>query len=313
MSKLPIVLSINPWYFCNFDCNFCYLTPSQLNDKKLLDLNLLKTRINEIEELFEITLVDIYGGEIALLPKDYFDSLIRLFKTKSIPINLITNLSMVSSHFLDESVELSVSWDGDLRRRWQDVYRNLSTIGRDVHILMLASKEMISWSEAQLSHIISMLNQASTVKSVEIKPYSTNQANQFRVSHLDYENFVKRWFSYSREFIFVNEENLKGVFSGESNSFSDNHLYITPKGEFSVLDFDEFGHEYFKAVNTISDYLEWSNLEKIKAQNNLVCNNCEYQGVCLTEHLRDVKSKEDSCNGYHHLIKWYQGGMNAGL
>ena len=30
----PITVSINPSYFCNFRCDFCYLTSEQLGDQK---------------------------------------------------------------------------------------------------------------------------------------------------------------------------------------------------------------------------------------------------------------------------------------
>ena len=31
-------LSINPTYYCNFRCDFCYLTPEQLGDRQKIDL-----------------------------------------------------------------------------------------------------------------------------------------------------------------------------------------------------------------------------------------------------------------------------------
>ena len=34
----PITVSINPSYFCNFSCDFCYLTPEQLKDQKRISL-----------------------------------------------------------------------------------------------------------------------------------------------------------------------------------------------------------------------------------------------------------------------------------
>ncbi len=58
-----MIISINPWYYCNFDCDFCYLTKDQLNDKTLLPLDILSKRLAEITTHSKIDMVDLYGGE----------------------------------------------------------------------------------------------------------------------------------------------------------------------------------------------------------------------------------------------------------
>ena len=68
----PITVSINPSYFCNFRCNFCYLTPEQLGDQKRISLVDLDKRLNQISEYREIDWIDLYGGEIGALKKNYF-------------------------------------------------------------------------------------------------------------------------------------------------------------------------------------------------------------------------------------------------
>ena len=103
-------------------------------------------------------------------------------------------------------------------------------------------------------------------------------------------------------FVFVNEENIKNVFSGSQNSFSDDHLYIGPDGEFAVLDFDKDDKEYFLKLSSLDDYMSWANMEKMKISQNSFCSTCEYLGNCLSEHLREVTSIESSCNGYYKLI-----------
>lgn len=58
----PITVSINPSYFCNFSCDFCYLTPEQLKDQKRISLVDLDKRLNQISEHREIDWIDLYGG-----------------------------------------------------------------------------------------------------------------------------------------------------------------------------------------------------------------------------------------------------------
>ena len=58
-------LSINPSYFCNFRCDFCYLTPEQLGDQKKIEPEKLNQLLSEVED--PIDHIDLYGGEIGAL------------------------------------------------------------------------------------------------------------------------------------------------------------------------------------------------------------------------------------------------------
>ena len=55
-----------------------------------------------------------------------------------------------------------------------------------------------------------MLNACSSVESVEIKPYSTNQANQQGVTHKDFEDHVIKWLEspINKKFDFINEARI---------------------------------------------------------------------------------------------------------
>lgn len=306
MPNKTINLSINPSYHCNFDCSFCYLTPQQLKDTKRLDLKLLEKRLNEVRAVFNIGSVDLYGGEIALLPNEYLESVASLVSDRSGELNAITNLSKISPFFLKEEVEVSVSWEGNIRRQSEKVWDNLQGLNRPAHVLMCAGPEMANWSEDEIDAVISRFNKSANVHSVEIKPYSRNQANAHNVSFRDYEETIKRWLKFEMDFIFVNKLNLEDALSGKAQAFSDDHLYIAPSGNYSVLEFDEDDREYFLELKTLEECLAWMNREKQKVYNNGVCSQCEYLGGCLSEHLREVKDLKNSCNGFYDLIKWYE-------
>jgi sulfatase maturation enzyme AslB (radical SAM superfamily) len=93
-------LSINPTYYCNFRCDFCYLTPEQLGDRNKIDLDVLDQRLSEVPH---INHVDLYGGEVGLLKPDYFyamKDIIRKYYDDEININ--TNLSAFPDFFRDD-------------------------------------------------------------------------------------------------------------------------------------------------------------------------------------------------------------------
>ena len=306
MIKNKITLSINPWYFCNFGCNFCYLTEQQLDDKTLLDLTVLASKLDEAMTLFEVERVDLYGGEIGLLPKAYVKGLKDVLFSRGITdINIITNLSMVNDVILDPDFSISVSYDFSCREKHEDVFNNMLMFPRPFSVLMLASPCLI---EQDVDEMIYSFNLLKNLQSVEIKPYSANQSNTLDISYTQFEDFVKSWLTSTTEknFTFINEHLIQMSLFKQKNSFSDDHIYLTPAGKFAVLEFDLNDNEYFSELGSIQEYVDWTHIERARVQKNSFCSSCEYYGSCLSEHLKTVKSLEFGCNGFKHLIDWYK-------
>jgi MoaA/NifB/PqqE/SkfB family radical SAM enzyme len=304
MKAQEIVVSLNPTYLCNFRCNFCYLTPEQLADKSKLDLNRLEEMLIELKSYKTVAHVDLYGGEIALLPENYLSGLDALvYEHTGADINVITNLSKVHPFFLEDCVDLSVSYDFEAREQHEKVYQNIMGIDKVVSILILASPDVI---KRPVESMISTLNTLQNVKSVEIKPYSSNQANSLTVTHRDFEDFVRKWIEspVKKNFDFENEKRVNRSLSGSYNAFSDDHVYITPQGRWAALEFDSNDNEFFLEFDKFEGYLEWANKEKLKVSSGSFCGSCEYFGSCLTEHYRPVYDMTNSCNGYKGLLDW---------
>ncbi len=306
MNMHHVTLSLNPTYLCNFRCEFCYLTPEQLSDKNKLDLKKLKMLLDELQEKsVEISHVDLYGGEIAMLGNDYLNDLADLvFRYFDGKINVITNLSKVIPFFQREDVDLSVSFDFEARLASDAVLNNMITVNKDLAIIMLASPKLL---EIAPERMIQTLNFIKSVRSVEVKPYSPNQANQLGVSYREFEDLIKRVIDspQAKNFEFINEKNIISCLDKKSNSFSDDHLYITPQGHFSVLEFDANDNEYFLELASFEEYLDWCSKEKNRVKSNSYCKECDFLGHCLTEHYKEVKSLNESCNGFVNLLKWY--------
>ena len=301
-----MILSINPSYYCNFRCEFCYLTPEQLGDRKLLPLDLLEQRIKEVLAYDDntIDMVDLYGGEIGILPTEYVEELCGMLARHGVDdINIITNLSMINNVILNPDMYLTVSYDFECREQHTRVWNNMIMLPREFSVLILASPDLIV---KDVDAMIAQLNLLTNLSSVEIKPYSTNQANDFKVTHKEFENFIQNWITspIKKKFQFVNEDNIKKSLAGEKNAFSNDHVYITPHGQFAVLEFDINDREYFKSLNSLEEYMLWASNEPEKNTSE-ICKSCEYYGKCLTEHYRYVKTMKDGCNGYKGLLDWY--------
>lgn len=300
-----INVSLNPTYLCNFRCEFCYLTPEQLADKKKLDLDRLIEMFKEMKSAgYRINMLDLYGGEIGLLPDDYLEKLRKILVYAGAgDVNVITNLYKIHPYFLHPSVQLSVSFDFEARERHDQVLQNIIKMPKPVAILMLASPNLL---KLDIDRMISILNKLQNVISVEIKPYSSNQANVLPVTDKDYEEFVKKWITSDlpKNFTFVNEDRIKESLDASYSAYSDNHIYITPNGKFGALEFDSNENEFFLEMDSFDEYLLWAHNERRRVESNPICSKCPYLGRCLTEHYRDVKSLENSCNGFRHLLDW---------
>lgn len=296
-------LSINPTYYCNFRCDFCYLTDKQLGDRhKITDLWLDHT-LNQVTD--KIGHVDLYGGEIGLLSSEYYYKLKKVIRKRyDGPININTNLSAFPDFFRDDDVTLSVSYDFHAREKEDFVLNNMMNANKDLSVLILASPKVL---EMDVEFMIFTLNMVSNVKSVEIKPYSINQANQHNVTHKDFEDFVIKFDNANtkKNFEFENLNRVYNSLDGLYDAFSNDHVYITPAGKFGVLEFDKYDREYFKEYTLYSEYKEWA---KAEPDNNLseICRDCKYYGKCLTEHYRYVKDLNNSCNGYKGLLEYYE-------
>ncbi len=145
-----------------------------------MDLSVLYARLAEVSKHEQITHVDLYGGELGVLPHDYLIELCSVIqKYNSGRINLITNMSNVYPIFLEDFIDLSVSYDFTCREKHELVLRNMISTPKDLHVLMLASPCLIT---KDVEYMIHVFNSIKNIKTVEVKPYSSSQANAHEIS-----------------------------------------------------------------------------------------------------------------------------------
>lgn len=295
-----INLSIAPTYLCNMDCSFCYLSRDQRRSKAFANLVGLSDVLGYIRQHRTIEHIDLYGGEIALLPEDYLNELVDLAKSHmgaNGVVNVITNYLKVNPVLLRPDIDLSVSFDFKGREKYEQVYNNLVHSSKPFSVLMLASPEML---ETPIDLVVSAFNNLKRLRSVEVKPYSANQFNQHTVPDQEFEEFIIKLYEHPRRsFKLVNADWAYDCISDNYNAYSDNHLYITPENKLAVLDFDVEDKEYFRVMETFEDYLQWSADEKTKVQSLPHCSSCPWLGKCMTEHYKT------SCSGYPNLLNYF--------
>ncbi len=276
-------------------CSFCYLTDEQRRSSILLNLHVLRERIEElIMSGCVIRDVDIYGGEVSILDERYLNDLFDLIKDYTDKINVVTNLLVKNPALNRKDIGLSVSFDMEVRPQWRKVMGNLLTTYRDVSVLMLATPELVGIGA---NNIVDVMNILQSVKSVEVKPYSPNQNNWSKDTDGGFVQLVKGLIKRKdKKFDFVNEKKIQECLNGTYNAFSNDHIYITPSGGFAVLDFDKDDKEFFQEIE-LDEYWQWCKTENRAVCSGEVCRECEFKGHCLTEHYR-----HHTCSGFPELL-----------
>jgi sulfatase maturation enzyme AslB (radical SAM superfamily) len=180
---------------------------------------------------------------------------------------------------------------------------------RPFSVLTLASEKVIN---TDVDFMISTFNTLSNLKCVEIKPFSSTTHRDQRVTDIEFENFIKEWIDNPQEkkWQFLNQDKIEDCLDGNYNAFSDDHVYITPSGNFGVLDFDLLGNEHFTELTSFDKYKKWAQREKTAGVSD-ICKNCKYFGGCLTEHYKYVENLNYGCNGYKGLLDWYDEGLES--
>jgi sulfatase maturation enzyme AslB (radical SAM superfamily) len=266
-----------------------------------LDLEQLDRRLADIPE---IDAVELYGGEVTLLDESYVNDLkgvVRRYYDG--PISVTTNFYQMPEWIYHDDIDVNVSYDFNNRPHHEQVFTNLLVFSRPVNVIVLATPEVLADDvDQQIELIRSLVN----LNSVEIKPYSPNQANDRGNRNRDYVEYVKRWIHGFPNIRLRNIALLNEVADGVRNAFSDDHVYITPEGKFGVLEFDEFDREYFLQLPDFKAYQQWTKNEKHKLLSE-ICRACEFKGRCLTEHYRRKEGLDGECSGYKSLIEWWLG------
>lgn len=309
-------ISINPSYFCNLRCNFCYYY-DWLGDRKRLDLRTLDQLLSEIDKLHGIDWVDLYGGEITVLPYDYTKELLSTIRahyqgTVSVITNFVkpTPMFVGSNRLFEEPhYRTAVSYDFECRQQHEKVWNNILTYDSDVHVLMVATPCLM---QKNVDDMIAQLNMATNIRSVDIKSYSSSQHNDFNLPWKDYEVFLQKWISspVTKNFECVVERNLLRCLIDKRNAWNDNHVFINPNGKLSLIEYDESDRELFKEINSIADFSTHATKEKERVLANATCSTCPWVGRCLTEQYRNVLDINNGCNGFRGLIEWYKAHVS---
>lgn len=293
-TKKPLQLSIIPSFYCNFNCRYCYLGDLK-KDKTVLDLNILKERLIELENQYNIHHISIYGGEMSLLPNEYLLNLIDLLKDYN--ISFVTNLSNIK--FIDFcnqfNIPVSISLNEE-RDNYKNTLYNLQQLKTKHELAVVVLPSILDKNPKDLLDFYEKLGH--DVFFIQYHP-SSNNLFRYNISTKDYVEFLYHILNYHISGNYTFEITNKIILSDSTYiPTMDSFLFINPNGNFSSIIYN----------NNIEQSLEFISLNEwkkhCKVEEELYfkqCNLCKYYKKCKAEHLVDFE--KPYCSGLYKIIE----------
>lgn len=291
MCKPNILVSVNPTYLCFNNCEYCYLG-SLRNEIDVLSISKLNNLLKLVSDKYNISHIDIYGGDLSTLCKKYLSKLFECI------YGFCTDITAISDPFAD-LVELKTKFKFNIAT---------SVNAERPYSADLVQSDMLIYTV--LPSMISI--DANYFLRFQTKDISFNQyydaklADQhYRLSNKQYADFLIQILSaYNptfNKFKIQNIYDLENAYQKRTNVFADSHVFIAPNGRFAQVkysDAEEF--EYFNDINYL-DKIKKAEEIKFRYGN---CATCKYNMQCIAEHLHywDIS---DECCGMKSVLDWY--------
>lgn len=293
-TKKPLQLSIIPSFYCNFNCRYCYLGDLK-KDKTILDLNILKERLIELDYQYDIHHISIYGGEISLLSNEYLLQLIKLLEKYN--ISFVTNLSNIK--FIDfcnqYNIPVSISLNEE-RDNYKNTLYNLQQLKTKYELAVVVLPSILDKNPKDLLDFYEKLGH--DVFFIQYHP-SINNSFKYNITTEEYVKFLYNILkchtkdNYSFEItnkIILNDDKYVPTM----NSF----LFINPGGNYSSIIYNGDIEQNIE-FNSLT---EWEKHCKIEEKLYFEqCNLCKYYKKCKAEHLVDFK--KPYCSGLYKIIE----------
>ena len=290
-------------YFCNFSCEYCFLHKLK-NIQKVIDVNKLERQLKEVSSKYTIDDINIYGGEVSLLPLDYLKRLIDLC-SKYAQVNVITNFAddRCNEFLKGEMVTVSTSINDERSCNLQTQHAVLLTDNDNLSVIQVVTPSLLKKTGKEVLGYLELFK-----KDVGFLPYSPAKMAEvnYDISNMDFCNFMKRviteYMSGNYSFKISNIDHLNDVVENKYDPMMQSILFINPFNEYAGIAYED-GLEYFKVFDTLENWELACREETIDYDRK--CNHREYYGRCYAEHLKESKG-DDECCGMKSLVKWYE-------
>ena len=302
MKKIKVFITTN--YFCNYDCEYCYLGYLR-NDSMVIDIEKLKKQLSEISVSRKIEEIIIAGGESTLLPIELIQTISHICMGYTNNVNFVTNFanSEMAEAVSEIIGNISVSINKERPNYEDTIQKILSSEIENISLSMVVTPSVLAMEKKKLIAELETLK-----RPVLFLQYSPSVYNNlaYPVANSDFEGFLKEfmaeYFKKPRNFDLINLEGIEDCISKQEEPWQDTVVFIDPYNRYIALEYVD-GREYFNEFTGIKDLEESSGRQKAFFSSK--CDGCKYFGHCYAEHMKDWESC-DSCCGMKGLLEWYE-------
>lgn len=310
-----MIVHVMPTYACNQKCEYCYLRNNKEAERfSIMDIIRLRDRLSYIELVAgkRINRINVYGGEIALLNKDFLSEIFSVCDIFSYHISAITNLVGETSFspvtdiisYYNNEVGFDIDWGtslNDERPNNKETIANLLMLENKINVTQVVTPSLLKKDPEEI-----LKNLSKVCRSVEFLIYSPSVSNSvYNLTNKDYEDFMIRILSVKNHHgVYIqNEEDIIDCIEGRYNSYMDSNIFIDPMCHYRYIKYKD-GKEYFgNSGVTLDKYFE--EVKNEKEIWNKKCKGCKYLGHCYAEHLKGWKDG-DTCCGMYNLLEYYK-------
>lgn len=291
-----------PSYLCNWSCSYCYLGNLRTNPDKL-QLNKLKERLDEIKSTYHIDAINIYGGEVTLLNKPYFQSLIDIAFAYASHISCSTNNPV--HPYVQEFKEIRWATSINEERTYNQQTVQALLLNESEHKPTVMQVVTPSLLKTNPKNILNLLNNISSAVTF-LRYFPSKNNPTWKISNTEYSNFLKNiiteYIKNEYSFVLHNILELNYCMSDDYDPTMQSNLFINPDGKLCIVAYDKNNLEYFKNLDSVSSFQDEANKELDWYKQT--CSHCKYYGSCYAEHIMSWE-KGDICCGLKPLLDWY--------
>lgn len=310
MAKKNITVSIMPTYKCRNHCPYCYLpTPYRYCGDNMLYypylgyIRKVEEKLRQIAREYLISTIEIYGGDLSLLPQQFLADLNTLCHKFSLEVKYTWD-NVESAKELGIKVnQLNISINPERR----DFAKNLEIIKKfpQTNAITVVTSRVI---QTPTQEIMRWFNRYMGPR-VTLMPLSNIGGSSY-ITNYEYCNFVIRMLNEpTGGALFTNEIKIIDAIRGRYSPAMENNIFINPEGAYCCVEWDDMGQEFFREFSTLQEWQERCLQEVLERKQ--YCGTCEYYMYCMAEHFKRPDQYpeqhyklKDTCNGYKPLIKW---------
>lgn len=301
-------------FSCNYNCEYCYLGDLKESKTQLNAEDLKKNLSDLVSRYGTLERIDIYGGEITLLPIDISIELIEICKSFA-PTTFVTNLS--NPDISDKIVELTgikyaISVNDERPYNDTILERSFLTKYHPNSIIQVATPSLLAKSAKQILQEASLFN-TEFVGFTQYFPSIKNNCNyQTETPNKDYADFLIKvldeYLKGDYKFSIENLLDLELVLNGKYTPWMQEAIFIMPHdgktNNYACILYNRRGIERFHTLKNLDEFDKLAHFEYYEAYANH--GKCKYFGHCYAEHLRPWDENKDECPGLFKVLEWYK-------